>query len=462
MRVVVADDSGYVGRKLAVALAQRGAEVYCIVPSLHVSTTPERHMTFVSWENVKSWHFPGSETAYHIALAPCAPQPPELVYEFASRLRENGVQKLIHMARWTSSGMEPHQVPLLEAARVPITELLTSAIIGDGSPAFEFIRAVVERFPVIPSAGWTLAPLQPIAISDAVEFLLQAQAWGSGTRVLAGSSIETYSTMMAQYARARALPRVMLPVRIPDWLWSALVTSLAPVRASDIAALACSSGTAAPPGSHPMCVGKTRCDEAIQRALQRVELPRVRQRPEPEVRRTSHLILRRHGFLLGQWQTRVEAPAAVTFSILEGIGGQNGWLFADELWRLRGALDRLSGGPGMSRRRDPDRLRIGDTVDFWTVEQMDRGKVLRLRAEMKMPGEAWLQFECKDNGGESLLTQTIYYRPRGLSGEIYWAAMYPFHLLLFDGLHHAVASEARRRRNAKKQTPQLAAAAAEP
>jgi uncharacterized protein YndB with AHSA1/START domain len=143
-------------------------------------------------------------------------------------------------------------------------------------------------------------------------------------------------------------------------------------------------------------------------------------------------------------QRVVAAPVDAVYRVFTGLGGERGWLYANWLWRLRGIADRLLGGVGFRRgRRDPDHVRVGDALDFWRVEAVEPGQLLRLRAEMKVPGRAWLEFEAQvRNGDETLLTQTAYFAPKGLLGFLYWYGLYPFHGLIFGNLIGAVARRA--------------------
>jgi hypothetical protein len=140
----------------------------------------------------------------------------------------------------------------------------------------------------------------------------------------------------------------------------------------------------------------------------------------------------------------VDLPPEALFRSFTGLGGERGWLYMDWAWEIRGMLDQLAGGPGFRRgRRDPDNLRAGDAIDFWRVEAVEPGRSLRLRAEMKVPGAAWLQFEATPHAGSTLLTQTAYFAPRGLAGHMYWYVLYPFHALIFKNLVRRVADRGR-------------------
>ncbi len=151
----------------------------------------------------------------------------------------------------------------------------------------------------------------------------------------------------------------------------------------------------------------------------------------------------REGMILERRELRVAAPAERVFASVLQLGGRRGWLFMDWTWRVRGAIDRLVGGVGMRRgRRDPDDLRPGDALDFWRVETVEAPTLLRLRAEMKVPGRAWLQFEIREADGSTVLAQTAFFAPKGLAGLLYWYALYPVHALIFSGLVRRLAGRA--------------------
>lgn len=439
-RVLIADDHGYVGRKLATALCARGLNVCCIVPSLHVSAEAKPGLEFLSWDHLGTWHFPDIETAYFFSLSGTQVVPEKLLDRFVRWLRNCGMRNVVHISPWATGDVHQRREAVLDSLGVTVTRIRIPPVIGVGSFAFELVRGIVERLPVVPCAGWMVEPLQPVALGDLVEFLLDAPRLGNTTRYLAGASVETFSTMMAEYARVRRLRRAMLPIRIPDRMVSWIISSILPVKPGELALAARMVSAPRPQETAQIVTAPTRCDEAIQTTAADTVLPKMRVRLVGAGDRTRHVIVRRPGFLVGQWQTLIEASAGATYSVVQSLGGNRGWLFADELWRIRGALDRFVGGPGMSNVR-PSVLKVGDKVDFWRVEATRTDRLLRLRAEMKNPGDAWLEFECIPEAGKTLLCQTIYYRPRGLAGELYWASMYPFHLLLFDGLHRAIASE---------------------
>jgi hypothetical protein len=157
--------------------------------------------------------------------------------------------------------------------------------------------------------------------------------------------------------------------------------------------------------------------------------------------KTPVTLIRSEGMIIERRQRMVPASADAVYRGFTRLGGAQGWLYMDWAWQFRGLLDRLCGGVGMRRgRRDPEALRVGDPLDFWRVEMVEPGRLLRLRAEMLVPGQAWLEFKSLPQaGGQALLTQTAFFEPKGLSGLLYWYALYPIHALIFSGLIRRLA-----------------------
>jgi uncharacterized protein YndB with AHSA1/START domain len=259
--------------------------------------------------------------------------------------------------------------------------------------------------------------------------------------------------MMLGYAEARKLRRRMVPVPLLTPRLSSLwVDFVTPVPASIARPLieGLRNENVVPndlarrlfPAIKPMGYR-----EAVLAAVDQLERPETAwkdalitsQGDVTPVQLTEH-----EGMIKEKRQRVVRAAPETVFRVFTGVGGGRGWLYADWTWRVRGFFDRLVGGVGLRRgRRDPDELRIGDALDFWRVEALEPGRLLRLRAEMKVPGKAWLQYDVtpQDDGG-TLLSQTAYFAPRGLSGLLYWYLLYPVHGLIFSGLIAAVARRA--------------------
>jgi hypothetical protein len=264
--------------------------------------------------------------------------------------------------------------------------------------------------------------------------------------------------MMHGYAAMRGLRRWMLlvPLLTPrlSSYWVDLVTPIPAAYARPlIKGLSNEAIVIDPEPARAFAFPLTPYREAVKQALDKLTAGEVETdwaTGAPVVRRQGRgetqaavVLSDTEGMLLEQRQRSVSTPPGTVFGVFSGVGGERGWPSADWLWRLRGLLDRLVGGVGMRRgRRDPEKLRVGDPLDFWRVEAVEPDRLLRLRAEMLLPGRAWLQFEVEPQGDGSLLTQTAFFAPRGLWGVLYWYVLYPVHQLIFSGMARAIAGQA--------------------
>jgi hypothetical protein len=331
---------------------------------------------------------------------------------------------------------------------VTTIELRASIVIGSGSLSFEMVRALVQKLPVMITPRWVSQPAQPLAIEDLIAYLMSAAGVDLRESVvveIGGADRVSYLDIMKEFARQRGLRRLMIrvPVLSPrlSSLWLGLVT---PVYARVGRELVDSvrnttiveddSARRLFPGVRPRGIR-----EAIARAL-------LNEDQEFAVTRWSDALSsgvappRWGGAVFGSRivdsrSVRVSRSPREAFGPVRRIGGRNGWYYGDWLWRLRGFLDLLVGGVGVRRgRRDPEHLVPGDALDFWRVEAFEEGALLRLAAEMKLPGRAWLQFEVEPDGQGSTLRQTAIFDPRGLFGLVYWYGLYPLHQLVFAGM----------------------------
>jgi uncharacterized protein YbjT (DUF2867 family) len=405
----------------------------------------------------------GVETAYYLVHSMSDDGDFEVLEQRAARnfgaaAREVGVERIIYLGGLGSGDdLSAHLKSRQEVGRllresgVPTLELRASIIIGSGSLSFEMIRALVEKLPVMTTPSWVRVQAQPIAIEDVVEYLREARTLETpGSRVyeIGGADVVSYADIMREYARQRGLRRIMIPVPVLtpaiSSLWLGLVTPLYarvgrklvegvrnPTVVEDAAALA------------EFRVRPRGVSDAIARALSNEDQEYASTRwsdagigngdPTGGRRPSGRRIV-------DSQSQHVSGTVRQVFGPVRRIGGSVGWYYGDSLWRLRGALDRLVGGPGLRRgRRDPDSLRPGDALDFWRVEAYEPDRMLRLRAEMKLPGRAWLQFEVEPNGQGSKLTQTAVFDPVGLTGLIYWYALFPIHAMMFRGMLRNVA-----------------------
>lgn len=334
----------------------------------------------------------------------------------------------------------------LASGSVPMTTLRAAMIIGSGSASFEILRYLVERLPVMVTPRWVQTESQPIAVRNVLEYLVRClEVPETIGRVLdiGGPEIVSYRDMMRIMEAGLGLPkRLILPIPVLtphlSSLWIHLVTPLSHRIARPLAEglrnrVVCRSDEARELMPQRLLDLREAVDAALgQYRTDRVETSWSDAGPIPGdpdwaggTTFTDHR------------QIAINAPAAAVFRAVCRIGGGNGWYAADMLWRIRGRLDRLFGGPGLRRgRRASETLAYGDALDFWRVTGIDAGRNLELRAEMKLPGEALLEFEIEDRpeGSGSVLHQTARFLPRGLMGLLYWYAVLPLHGIVFRGM----------------------------
>lgn len=471
--ILVAGASGYIGGRLVPALLSGGARVRCMArrpDELRARfpdgvdvvrgdvLDPESLADALSGVDVAFFlvHAMGSRSDFE--------QEERIGAEnFARAARAAGVRRIIYLGglgheRALSSHLSSRQEVgrLLRESGVLTIELRSSIILGSGSLSFELVRALVERLPVMLMPRWVSQRTQPIAVEDVVAYLVasvRVPVDESAVVEIGGSDRVSYGDLMREYAAQRGLRRLFVPVPVlTPWLssrWLGLVTPVyARVGRKLIDGLrnetVVTSSRAAElfPDIEPRGMR-----EAIRRALANEdrEFAATRwsdarsslgpEQPWGGSRAGSRLIDSREA-------TVPVAPAAA-FQPIERIGGTVGWYYGSWLWRARGLLDLVAGGAGLRRgRRDPHTLLPGDTVDFWRVETVERGRLLRLRAEMKLPGRAWLQFEVTPRDGHSVIRQTAIFEPRGLSGLAYWYGIYPLHRFVFAGMLRGIARAA--------------------
>ena len=384
----------------------------------------------------------------------------------ASAAKSAGVERIIYLGGLgdPQADLSPHlrsrheTGAALREAGVPVTEFRAAVIVGSGSLSFEMIRYLTERLPVMICPKWVFTCIQPIAIRNVLDYLVAAlDCPASAGRVLeiGGRDVITYAAMMTGYARARGLTRRLLavPVLTPrlSSYWVHLVT---PIPASIAQPLIKGLGNevivrdAAARKLFP-AIQPFDYETAVKLALEKIEARGVETAwsdalTSSQGDKTPVTLMSSEGLIIERRQRMVSAPPEAVYRNFARLGGARGWLYMDWAWQLRGMLDRLFGGVGMRRgRRDPEDLRVGDPLDFWRVEMVEPGRRLRLRAEMRVPGRAWLEFKAAPQaGGQTRLTQTAFFEPKGLFGLLYWYALYPIHALIFSGLIRRIGEPA--------------------
>ena len=340
---------------------------------------------------------------------------------------------------------------ILRSGTIPVTALKAGIIVGSGSASFEIIRDLVEKLPVMITPKWLNTKSHPIAIRNVLQFLsgvlLQEDTLGKSFDI-AGPEVLTYKEMLLQFGEARGLKRYIftVPVMTPRlssyWLYFVTATSyklaVNLVDSMKIEVIAKPNKLA-----NKLEIELIPYKQAVNRAFQRIEQNNVVSSwtdalassfDENTLRNYIHVPS--NGCFVDDRRKTFSRDLDEVKSNIWSIGGERGWYYGNILWRIRGYMDKLAGGVGLRRgRRTPNNVSAGDTIDFWRVLLADKedGRLL-LYAEMKLPGEAWLQFKIEEENGQRYLRQTATFRPKGLLGRLYWYAVLPFHFFVFDGM----------------------------
>lgn len=392
---------------------------------------------------------------------------------FATAAREAGVGRIVYLGGPAPADEElsPHLASrhevgeVLLASGVPTAVLQAAVIIGSGSASFEMLRHLTERLPAMITPRWVRNRIQPIAVRDVLRYLVRCATLPpevSRRFDIGGPDVLTYVEMMQRYAAAAGLHRrVIVPVPLLSPSLSAhWVNVVTPVPAALAKPLVRSLVNEVVCQEHDIArwvpdppEGLVGFDEAVRLALQRVRDAAVETRwsaavwpgapsdPLPTDPDWSGASLYEDNR-----DTAVDATPGDLWRVVEGIGGDNGWYSWSAAWAARGLLDRLVGGVGLRRgRRDPHDVRVGETIDFWRVEEVTDGRLLRLRAEMRLPGRAWLELRVDvDPDGRTRYSQRALFAPRGLAGHAYWWSVAPFHGVVFGGMVRNVRRAAER------------------
>lgn len=478
-RTLVTGATGYIGGRLVAQLLLRGHRVRCLArdPGQIEGRWPEVEVAggdVLRPESLPS-ALEGIDAAYYLIHSMAAGEHGfaerdlQAADNFARAARGAGVKRIIYLGGLGSADdkLSPHLRSRQETGRhlaahgVPVTEFRAGVIVGSGSLSFELIRYLAERLPLMICPRWIQTRIQPIGVLDVMRYLTDClEVPESAGRILeiGGRDILSYADMVRVYARVRGLRRrlVHVPILTPrlSSYWIDIVTPIPSDIARPLIEGLRNEVIVRDPTAREMFGFEPMSYEAAVRlALERWisgQVKTVWSTSSAAFGTESHAVhlSNLEGLIQERRQLPCGAPAARVFRVFTSLGGRRGWLYANWLWALRGLLDRLIGGVGMRRgRRSPHLLRVGDAVDFWRVEALAPDRLLRLRAEIKLPGQAWLQFEVLPDGdSRSVLTQTAFFEPKGVSGWWYWNALYPLHKLIFRGLARAVARSAERKR----------------
>jgi len=465
-KVLVTGASGYIGGRLVPRLIERGASVRVMVrdPGRVVGRAWEDEVEVTLGDVLQpetlDAALAGIDTAYYLIHAMTSDgdfseRDRRGAEHFGAAAKRAGVKHVIYLGGLQPGDGQrasPHLASRAETGRVlaehvPTTELRAGPIIGSGSASFEMVRYLTERLPAMVAPKWINNLVQPIAVRDILAYLLAAADAGPSGIVEVGGEQLTFKAMMHGYAEARGLHRVILPVPVlaPRLAarWVGFVTPI-PNRL----AVPLVEGVVQPLVVHDDKAGRLFPQirpigylESVRRALGKIDLGDIETRWSGSLGAGETLRLEDSGGIVREVR-RVPAgcSAHALFRAFTSLGGDRGYLTFNWAWKLRGLLDKLVGGPGLRRgRRHPDELLLGEAMDFWRVEEVEPDKRLTLRAEMKLPGEAWLRWEARQERGGVFLEQTAAFRPRGLPGLLYWWSLYPVHLVMFTRMARAIA-----------------------
>ncbi len=474
-KILVTGGTGYIGGRLIPLLEQRGLRVRCLarrpefLQSRVGSETEVVAGDVLQVETLDS-ALAGIETAFYLVHSMGTGNDFEdedriAARNFSEAAKRNGVRRIIYLG---GLGDEHQQLSkhlrsrqevgsILRESGAQVIEFRASIVIGSGSLSFELIRALVQKLPVMLCPKWVSTPAQPIAIEDLLSYLLAAMELPDGSSdifEIGGPDQVSYGDIMQEYARQRGLKRWMISVpflspRLSS-LWLGLVTPVyARVGRKLVDSLKNPTVVTNSHASDLFAVQPRGVRDAIARAL-------VNEDHELTATRWSDALsssgrpkrwggVRFGTRLVDSRELEVGVPVEAAFAPIQRIGGQTGWYYGNWLWRLRGGLDLLVGGVGLRRgRRDAVELRVGDPVDCWRVESLEPNRSLRLLAEMKLPGRAWLEFEVEPTTSGSRIRQTAVFDPVGLTGLAYWYTIYPLHEFVFGGMLSGIANTARR------------------
>ena len=471
--ILLTGATGCIGGRLLAVLETRGHRVRCLTrrpAALDQRVGPHTSVVRGDCLDPASLHgaFGGIVTAYYFVhsmggAGDFEAQDRAAARNFGEAARAAGVRRIVYLGGLgASAGRSRHlrsrheTGEVLRASGVPVIEFRSAVVLGADSLSFELIRALVERLPVMVCPSWVRTPTQPIALADLVAYLAAAlylPHGGSRVFEVGGADVVSYGRIMQEYARQRGLRRRLIPVPLLtprlSSLWLGLTTPVyARVGRELIDGLRTATVVNDDAARTAFRVRPLGLRQAIARALAEEDAA-LAAGPWSEARLAAGAALRWGGVrvrtrLIHACAVDLPVAPAAAFAPIRRIGGASGWYYGDWIWRLRGLVDRLIGGVGMDRgRRDSEHLAEGDVLDCWRVEAYEPDVRLRLAAEMKVPGRAWLQFDVTPgDDGACTVRQTAVFDARGLWGRFYWHALYPVHVVLFTGLLRNIARRA--------------------
>ena len=471
--IMLTGATGYVGGRLLKILEQRGYRVRCMARRPDILTSRVSTSTQVVEGNVLDINslqvaLKGVRVAYYLIHSMSSEGSFEEIdrkaaHNFGEVAKAAGVERIIYLGGLGNDEDElsPHLRSrqevgnILRKSGIPLVEFRASIVIGSGSLSFQLIRSLVERLPIMITPKWVQVAAQPIAIEDLTEYLEAALYLpDSGSRVyeIGGADQVSYADIMRIYGSCRNIAVRMIPVPLLSpyisSLWLGLITPLyARIGRKLIQSIVHPTVVREKSALKDFNIKPMGVNAAIRRAIDKEDKEFSETRWSDSISSSGKMpswLSKSFGSRLFDSRTiKVNLPPEVLFKPIQRIGGETGWYSWNWLWQLRGFFDLLVGGVGMRRGRAHfDILRVGDTLDFWRVEEHEPNHLLRLTAEMKLPGRAWLEFEVLGDDLSSTIRQTAIFDPVGLLGLVYWYALYPLHQLVFAGMLRGITDKA--------------------
>jgi len=475
MNILITGANGYIGQRLIPALLQQGHRLYCCVRNKKRFEEAYQHQAMEVIEaDLLQPPSPGLfnpeiEIAYFLVHSMSSAgnfeqREEQTALNFLEALKQTACKQIIYLSGIVNEAdLSPHLrsrllvEKTLNAGTIPVTTLRAGIIVGSGSASFEIIRDLVEKLPVMITPKWLNTLCQPIAIRNVIQFL---QGVAGNTLCygrhydIGGPDVLSYKQMLLEFARIRRLNRYIftVPVMTPrlSSYWLYFVTSTSYPLAVNLVHSMKIPVVANPNKLHnELGISLIPYAHAIEMAFQRIEEDMVisswkdafvsSDTPDNWMEQVQVPVFGCYKDV--KWQALTEAEIEPTLDSVWRIGGQTGWYYANWLWKIRGFMDKLSGGVGLRRgRRSPTEINPGDALDFWRVIIADKqARRLLLFAEMKLPGEAWLEFKIMKKDNKPHLRQTATFRPQGLRGRLYWYSVLPFHYFIFNGMIRRLA-----------------------
>jgi uncharacterized protein YbjT (DUF2867 family) len=476
MKILLTGSTGYIGKRLLQQLLEQGHKVTCLVRNLERLMTSEQSLEGVEGVEVdllnpvpEALHSLDFDVAFFLihsmstSIGEFMKEEALSASNFADFIRQSNCKQIIYLSGISNSEKLSKHLQsrknvedILKNSGKHVTVLRAGIIVGSGSASFEIIRDLMEKMPIIIAPTWVKTLCQPVAVGNVIKYLtgcmLNTLTYDQ-TFDIGGAEVLPYKQMLLQYAEVRGLKRRIFVVpfispRISSY-WLYFVTSTSYYLAVNLVnsmkvEVVCKETRL----KDILGITPLTYKEACRRALERINLDTVQSSWTDAVSMKKpgqlfqYLDVPAYGILRDRRKILIKADINAVMNKIFSIGGDKGWYYATWIWEIRGVLDKMVGGVGLRRgRRNATELNPGDSLDFWRVLIADKENMrLLLFAEMKVPGEAWLEFRILKKSDGYYLYQTATFMPHGLSGRIYWFLMLPFHLFMFRGMLREIAA----------------------